>query len=120
MPSFQIGSCVFWEEIGVGTWSGIVKDRFMLGGLCLDITIDGVVVPPNAKRTTPAKAHSVWHGKGKFESCLSCVPAAELKVREPQADDDTVSAAWTLARATEAEASGVPAKQRAAVAALRV
>lgn len=101
-------------------WSGTVKDRFMLGGLCLDISIDGVVVPANSKRAVPAKATTHWLGPERFGCYLWAIPSTQVTVREPDVGDDEKRAIWSLASATAAEAAGAPAKQRAEEAALRV
>lgn len=118
MISFPIDSCVFWEETGVGIWSGTVKDRYMLGGLCITVQIDGVVVPVDL--ATPAKAWTNWKGPGKFECYITAVPASQLKVRQPNADDAEKRNVWESAMASTAEAAGVPARQKAETVALQL
>lgn len=102
--AFLVGSSVFWEQPnGGGTWSAVVVDRFTLGGLCTDIWFDGIVRPPTTTR-------AIYEGPGQGNCYRFTVPAAELKVRQPEADDAEKRLAWETAAAAAAATAGVTFK----------
>lgn len=89
--SFEIGASVFWtDHISGLVWSAVIVERFMLGGPCVTVQLDGIVKPG----PLPSSADVVLKPNGKFKCFVYCVPAVQLRERTPQPDDERMREEW--------------------------